>query len=187
MSSGGVGRVALPKLSTDSTRAGQVANRSRKLHFRSNQFVREHALNFEDTSLTATTLKQHRGGQQQRRGNGGSSIRSSSSATAPKHVIIGNELMKRTGEKNVAEFEIRAARRARLLRKQRIVFLFTRIQNRAVEKIQRKVRACVHARACVRIRALRRPCEEFFTGRACRNYCAPRVSTGVGGVARLFA
>jgi hypothetical protein len=140
MSAGVVGRVTLPKLSTDSTRAGQLANRSRKLHFRSNQFVREHAVNYEDSSLTAASLKQHRG---QGRGSGGSV--GSGSGTAPKHVLVGNELMKRTGEKNVAEFEIRAARRARLLRKQRIVFLFTRIQNRAVEKIQRKVRACVCA------------------------------------------
>ena len=102
-----------------------MVGRSRNVHFRSNQLVREHVVNFTDTSLHTLTLKRQR--KKQKKGK-------------PVHTKIGNEIMKQAAKQNVSDFQKRAQRRARLLRKQRIVFLFTRIQNRAVERIQKKVK-----------------------------------------------
>ena len=115
----------LPTIAEGTSRRGRMANRSRNAFFRSNQIVRDHVVNYSDTTLQTLTLKQKR--MQRPKGKA-------------KHVKVGNEIMKATAAKNVTDFEKRQARRAKLLRKQRIVFLFTRIQNRAVEKIQKKVK-----------------------------------------------
>lgn len=112
-----------------------MVGRSRNVHFRSNQLVREHVVNFSDTSLHTLALKRQR--KKRKKGK-------------PVHTKIGNEIMKQTAKQNVSDFQKRAQRRARLLRKQRIVFLFTRIQNRAVERIQKKVKEFLSWRDQVR-------------------------------------
>jgi len=137
----------LPQLPQGTSRSGRKTALPRNSYFRSNQIVRDHVVNFTDSSLTALTLKEQRKKRPKQK---------------PKHKRIGDALMKQTLEKNISSFERRAQKRARLLRKQRIVFLFTRIQSRAVEKIQTKVRDFLEWRQQVRRDEASRFIAEWF-------------------------
>ena len=87
----------LPRINSGTSLAGKMSSKSRKAnaHFRSNQIVRDHVLNFTDTTLHMTALKEKR--KKQKKGK-------------PVHEKIGNEIMKETSKDNVEVRTVRAYR-----------------------------------------------------------------------------